>query len=237
MLALNRLASLALHFVIPAALLTGCVVKKVDSDDDHHNSSTNTSGSGTTGSGGSGGSGGGGQGGSGGGQGGSGGGETCSPSYPSCVGQTAQCAYDTDSCTRLNIAPEQGATQCVSEPMQQPLGYRLCNQAFTQFNPGAAEYLYTCLETIGVQYACDVEPVQTCINEVWTDACVSDTITQFCTDVLLPCGIEQAACGEDLKVFSDSGLDALVTCINDEADPQLSCPEAYDFCYTKAMTF
>ena len=230
MLALNRLPFVALHFIIPAALVTGCVITdKVDTDHDHDNSSGNTSGP-TSGSGGSGGSGG---------QGGSGGGEEiCAPTYPTCVGETAQCSFNTESCTKLNIAPEMGATQCDNEPMGQPPGYRVCNKAFSQFHAGAAEHLYTCLYEIGVQNACDTDPVQTCMNEMFDEACApSAAITEACTDLASQCpGVEATTCADDMKIFSIEGFGDLVTCIN-ESDPNLTCQEAFEGCYEQAFTF
>ena len=223
MLARHRSAFLALCFLVPAAL-AGCTVKDTETETPINTTADATSSS----SGGQGGNGGdGGTGGGTGGTGGTGGGTT------ECVdaqgtGQTA------GACDEMNIAPAQGATQCGAEGGP---GYRTCGRGFVIFNPGQAEYLYSCLSTIGVQNACDVPPVQDCITKMYETACASTEIPAACESMSMQCGgLDVATCTTDLNPFSAAGLQEIVDCINN-SDPNLTCQEAYDACYPQVMSF
>jgi hypothetical protein len=225
MLAPNRHTFFALCFIVPTALFAGCVVKDVDTDKQVDTTSNNSSAN-TSGSGGSGGTG----------QGGSGG-------ASGCVDEVADNVITAAQCDDLAISPAQGATQCVNEPMQQGPGYRMCNWQFQYLHEGAIEYVYDCLDLVGVQNACDLEPAQTCIDDLYANLCgIPDRITQLCTDMATSCGangddsLDVELCSNQLAPFSDDGVILLGTCI-DMADPMLTCGEAYDQCVVQALTF
>jgi hypothetical protein len=225
MLALKRHAFLALYFIVPTALVVGCVVKDDVDTETPINSSSNNSSSITTGTGGSGGTGTGGSGGA-----------------SSCVDDVADTVIDAARCDELAISPAQGATQCINEPDQEGPGYRICNWQFQYFNEGAIEFVYNCLDQIGVQNACDVEPADACIASLYDSLCANDNITQRCTAMGTDCSangdetFDVDLCSLQLAPFSDAGVDLLITCING-ADPNLNCLQAYETCRDTALVY
>ena len=219
-MSLNRYAFLALHFLIPAALVVGCVTRKTDTDNPvSTTSSGTTTGSTTTGAGGGGG----------GGQGGAGGGS-------SCVGVTGT-GKTAAACDQLNISPTQGATQQCGPTMDQdPPGYTACGRAYAIFIAGSAEYFTDCLATIEVGMACDAALAQACLTDTIDATCDAQEIADACALLETQCGspIEQAQCAHDLRPINNAGLTELTDCIN-TADPQLTCQEAFDQCYGTVM--
>ncbi|WP_437617222.1 hypothetical protein WMF20_43960 [Sorangium sp. So ce834] len=241
MLARHRHSFFALTLILPA-VHGGCVVTSADTDNDPDQ----TTGAGVTtgsstggGDGGEGGEGGdwgeGGQGGDGGeggqgGEGGEGGGAACI--------EAGNSAVTADACERLNIAPAQGATsQCGDDRDEEPIGYRLCKRAFLLFARSHAADLADCLGDIGVQYACDLEPAQDCLTEMYENACPNQALT-ICDGIADQCdeSFNEGQCAADLNPFSAAGVDELVECIN-EADENLTCGAAYRDCYETVMSF
>ncbi|HSN99778.1 MAG TPA: hypothetical protein VLS89_15890 [Candidatus Nanopelagicales bacterium] len=235
MLAKTRFSLLVLPVVASMTLFAGCVVEQVDTDNPVNTSSNGTGTTTTTGQGGSGGEGGAG------GSGGAGGGTACVDD----VATDPQLAVA--ACDELNIAPAQGATQCVNEPMSEPFGYRLCQWGFTNLNEGAAEYMHGCLAQIGVQDACesgDESPPQVCFNELYAESCTIERVGELCDALGTGCDpngvdpevINQAGCRAALNPFSDAAFSTLADCIN--AQPvDATCQDAYDTCVIELTTF
>lgn len=218
-MSLNRYAFLALHFVIPAALVVGCVTRKTDTDNQVNTGSSGNTTSSSTGAGGAGG----------GGQGGAGGGVSCVDATG--TGKTAAV------CDQLNIAPAMGASQqCGPNMDEDPPGYTACGRAYTIFIAGAAEYFSDCLSAIEVGMACDATLAQTCLTDTIEATCDAQAIADVCTSFETQCGspIEQVQCAHDLRPFSNAGLTELADCIN-TADPMLTCQEAFDLCYATVL--
>lgn len=226
-------AFLALHFLLPAAIVAGCTIKNSPTDRDVDESSTGPGTGGSDGTGGSGGTGG---------TGGSGG--TGGPD-DFCVGEVGK--GDTVAvCDDMAISPENGASQqCGDGKNEDPYGYRLCKRGFTTFAGGHAENLFSCLDTIGVQDACDFELANDCLTLMFDDACEAKAFNaqSECTTMSSACasgsdpGFDVNACILDVNPFNSATLTSLKVCINDEAPATLSCQEAYDFCMDKIMTF
>ncbi|WP_438002488.1 hypothetical protein WMF26_44795 [Sorangium sp. So ce185] len=244
MLARHRYSFFALTLILPA-VVGGCVVTSADTDNDPEQTTgpgvthSSSAGGGEGGEGGQGGDGGeGGQGGDGGeggqgGEGGEGGGGACIEAGSSTVTVAA--------CERLNIAPAQGATsQCGEGRDEEPIGYRLCKRAFTLFAPSHAADLVDCLGDIGVQYACDIEPAQECLTEMYENACPNQALTT-CNEIADDCdeSFNPGQCAADLNPFTNAGVDELIECMNDgfEADENLTCRAAYTDCYQTVMSF
>jgi hypothetical protein len=228
MLTRHSYASLALYLVLPAALVGGCVVASEPSDTDTDIDQTSTSASsGTSGSGGSGGSTG---------QGGYGGQGVCVGADG--TGQTVA------ACDTLNISPTQGASrQCGVGLNEDPFGYVFCKRAFTLFTPGQTEDLVACLATIGVQSACDAQPVQDCVDQMYAHACTYTAISETCSQISTQCststdpGINVELCIAQLNPFSSSGLQQLVDCMDPTNNPDLTCQQAYDTCVEQLESF
>jgi len=212
-----------------AALLMGaCIIKSTTTDDDTHTTTTTTTPTGEGGSGGSiatGGSGGvGGEistGGSGG---------------ASCVDATGS-GMTVAACDQMNITPEThggAATGCVAPNYDQdPPGYLVCVRGFEIYNDGQVEDLQACLASIGVQDACDEALATGCVDQMYNDACPRQEIVDACNTMQAQCDpdpFDAAQCAGDLNPFSDAGLTELTDCINN-ADPGLTCQEAYDLCF------
>ena len=155
-----------------------------------------------------------------------------------CVGETGTAVIA--DCEKINIAPAAGASSSCGPNMNEaPPGYGLCKTSFDLFNPGAVSDLVACLAKIGVEAECKTDPLQTCMNTMFADECVIPSIATSCGEIKTTCGndpFDTAKCAEDLNPFSDAGLTALSTCINN-ADKTLNCQQAYDGCYTQLLTF
>jgi len=122
---------------------------------------------------------------------------------------------------------------------QDPPGHIGCHRAFTVFIPGSAEHFAACLATIGVGFACDLEPAQTCLDSTIAATCDDAAIAEACTSIQTDCGneIDQVQCATELRPFSNAGLADLATCMTDtgNADPTLSCQQLYDTCYQTVL--
>ncbi|WP_437555604.1 hypothetical protein WME97_42675 [Sorangium sp. So ce367] len=238
MLARHRHSFLALTFILPA-IYTGCVVTTEDTDNEvdqtvgpgvTHGSTSSGGDGGDGGQGGTGGDGGtGGTGGTGG-QGGTGGSDACIEASDGNLTVAA--------CDELNISPAQGATsQCGANRDEDPIGYGLCKHGFAVFSSGHAADLVDCLSDIGVERACDVDPVQACMNRTYANACphqadeICDTISDFCDAGTF----DTAKCAAQMNPLNRDAADDLVACMND--NPNVSCQEAYDACYEEIMAF
>lgn len=239
MLARHRHSFLALTLILPA-LYGGCVVttgEDTDNDVDQTTgsgvSTSSSTGGGDGGQGGDGGEGGeGGQGGDGGegGEGGEGGSEACIEDSDGNLTVAA--------CDELNIAPAQGATsQCGDNGDEEPIGYRFCKHGFAIFAPGHAADLVDCLSDIGVERACDLDPVQGCMNRTYANACPNQAV-EICDLISDSCdagAFDVATCAADLNPFNATAEEDLVECMN--ADLSLSCQDAYNACYREALSF
>lgn len=228
MLALNRYAMLALPFIASVALFAGCVVESVDTD---NNSGTTTVGPGTTTTTGQGGTGGTGGAGGSGGTGGAGGGT-------SCVDETPQGEVVTNAdCDMLNVAPQFAVDCAPPDPVEGP-GWRLCRWGVTNLNEGANEFLYERLSTIGVQDACLYEPAQTALNDLYTEACASDTAVADCAEWQTQCGqpITQDVCAFRIGPLNTTARTGIVDCINNAPDTE-TCQEAFDNCVDNLTNF
>ncbi len=210
---------------VAIGLLSGCVITEATSG------SANTGGSATTvtvGAGGETGEGGAGVGGSG----GTGG--------AACVGETGE-GVVTD-CNKLNITPEShgGASKLCGDAFDQdPPGYGLCTRGFELFTAGAASELVKCLATIGVQDACNVPPLDACIDKMYDALCVSADIKAACADIKSSCladPLDDVQCAKDLNPLSQDGVMQFGKCMND-ADATLNCQQAYDSCYGQVFSY
>ncbi|AUX47890.1 hypothetical protein SOCE26_094160 [Sorangium cellulosum] len=250
MLARHRL--LALTLIFPAAAYGGCVITSDGPDDplDPPTTSSTSSGGdggwgGDDGDGGDGGWGGddgdGGDGGWGGDDGGDGGGGS---DTGACIA-AGNSTVDVEACEDLAIAPASGAhAQCGEDRDEEPIGYRLCKRAFTLFAPSHAADLVDCLSDIGVQYECDIEPVQECLTEMYENACPNQAL-ELCNEITEQCidledeTFNPGQCAVDLNPFSDAGVTELGDCMNEGfgADENLTCRAAYTDCYQIVMSF
>jgi hypothetical protein len=214
---------------VSAVLLSGCIVVSGSGS-----SGTGTSGTGTSGSGGFGGS----------------DGQTAVTTVTSgqassaasgagaCVGSDG--VGTVSSCEELNIAPSQGATkQCGVKKDELPPGYNLCLRAYTLFTNGSADELQSCLSLIGVESACDILPVQDCVDQMFSDACDVPEIADNCKSIAAQCpgeAFDVAKCTDDLRPFNNNGLTEILDCFS-ASDPKLTCQQAYDSCYDQVFTF
>jgi hypothetical protein len=145
-------------------------------------------------------------------------------------------------CEELNIAPAQGATkQCGPNKDELPPGYNLCVRGYTLFTTGTADELQECLAQIGVQNECDIEPVTVCVDQIFADACDTQEIADNCKGIAAQCpageAFNVAQCTDQLRPFSNAGLQELINCFNDTDPNQVTCQQAYDGCYDQVFTF
>jgi hypothetical protein len=220
-----------------AAALAGCTITSVDnSTGSGGGSSTSVTADATTTT--SSGDGGGGEGGAGGGgAGGSGGGETCAGDEG--TGKTVA------ECDDMNITPAShgGGAASICNPeggtdgAEDPWGYGACLQAFAVYTAGSAEVMLACLSQISVAPAdaCDIEQVVACVDEVYAKACDSQRAAGACQAFKDLCGddpFDLAGCTEDLKPFSDAGVQVWADCLNE--NPSDPCQQVHDDCFAKA---
>ena len=155
-----------------------------------------------------------------------------------CVGQEGNAVIG--DCELLNIAPASGASSsCGPNLDEPPPGYGLCKRGFDLFNPGAVTNLVGCLAKIGVQDECKTDPLQACVDSMFTQECLIASIATSCDQIKMTCApdpFDAAKCSGDLNPFSDAGLNELASCMN-TADVTLTCQAAYDGCYTEIFTF
>lgn len=147
-----------------------------------------------------------------------------------------------DDCEDLNIAPAQGATtQCGPDKNELPPGYNLCVRGYTLFTRGTADDLQECLAQIGVQNECDIEPVRTCVDQIFADACDTPEIADNCNGIADQCApgeaFNVAGCTDQLRPFSNDGLKEIINCFNSTDPNQVTCQQAYDGCYDQVFTF
>ncbi|MCC6526224.1 MAG: hypothetical protein IT373_26495 [Polyangiaceae bacterium] len=182
-------------------------------------SSTTTTTTATGGAGGDTGSGGTGQGGSGG---------SCVPAAG--TGETEAV------CDTMNITPVNhggAAFMCGPSFDQDPLGHASCHRAFDIYRAGQAEDFAACLALIGVESTCDEALVGDCVSEVYADACADPFIDETCQGIADVCGADPfdvAECSWALKVFSVSGVNQIIDCVNG-TDPAVACQPAFDACF------
>ncbi len=207
---------------VAIGLLSGCVITETPSG------SANTGGSATTvtvGAGGETGEGGAGVGGSGG---------------AACVGETGEGVVA--DCDKLNITPPShgGASKLCGDAFDQdPPGYGLCTRGFELFTAGASSELVKCLATIGVQDACNLPPLDACIDTMYDALCESADIKAACADIKDSCAgdpLDDVQCAKDLNPLSEDGVIQFGKCMND-ADPNLNCQGAYDSCYALIFSY
>lgn len=145
-------------------------------------------------------------------------------------------------CEDLNIAPAQGATkQCGPDKNELPPGYNLCVRGYTLFTTGTADELQECLAQVGVQNQCDIEPVTTCVDQIFADACDTQEIADNCSSIAEQCPVGEAfdvaQCTDQLRPFSNAGLQELINCFNGTDPNKVTCQQAYDGCYDQVFTF
>jgi hypothetical protein len=108
------------------------------------------------------------------------------------------------------------------------------------YEPGHAAGLAACLASVTTQEACDIEPVDACVGNVYDYACDSDFIKDTCTDFVATCEelddtLDFDRCDFELRPFSEAGLIELVTCMNDETVVG-DCQARYDACLDAVLT-
>jgi hypothetical protein len=206
-----------------AALLLGaCIIKSTTTtDDDTHTTTTHTTSQGAGGSvptGGSGGI----------------GGEIPTGGSTSCVDATGT-GVSVSACDDMNITPPpQGQSMlCGQNYDQPPPGYLVCQLGFGIYTAGQAEDLAACLAQIGVEDACTEELVVACVDQTYNDACTQQDVIDYCDGIATTCEpdpFDAGQCASDLNPFGQAGLSEINDCINN-ADPNLTCQEAYDLCF------
>jgi hypothetical protein len=153
-----------------------------------------------------------------------------------CVSATGT-GVTTAACEDMNITPPPNGQSmlCVAPDYDQPPpGYLVCNRGFEIYTAGQAEDLQACLAQIGVQDACDEALVLACIDQMYNDGCIQADVVTYCTGIATACDpdpFDADQCAADLNPFGEAGLAELTTCFND-ADPTLTCQQAYDTCFT-----
>ena len=203
-------------------LLGACIIKSTTSTDDTHTTTThNTTSQGAGGSvptGGSGGT----------------GGEISTGGNASCVDATGT-GVAVSACDDMNITPPpQGQSMLCGQNFDQPPpGYLVCQRGFSIYTAGQAEDLQACLAQIGVQDACTDELVIACVDQMYNAACTQQDVIDFCNGIATSCNpdpFDAGTCASDLNPFGQAGLSDITDCINN-ADPGLTCQEAYDQCF------
>ncbi|WP_050429119.1 hypothetical protein [Chondromyces crocatus] len=126
------------------------------------------------------------------------------------------------------------AVDCDGEPNLEGPGYRICFWGVDVLNPGANELFYQCLSGIGVQFACDYEPVQSCVEELYLETCESPEIANICEQMATSCGqsvndIDQQDCNFRMKPLSLNGVQQVADCI-DNAPAEDDCQKAFSDC-------
>lgn len=220
---------------VAIGLLSGCVVTSTPTGTTGTGGSTPTTTVGTGGESGEGGA-------------GVGGGATTTTTTTStgtggdvCVGETGSGVID--DCDHLNITPPShgGGASAICGPglNEEPPGYGLCTRGFKIFNTGAATTLVDCLATIGVQDSCKDAPLLACIDKMYDSECVIPAIKVACGDIKTSCAaspFDEIQCTKDLNPLSEDGVIEFGNCMNN-ADPGLSCQEAYDACHAEVLSF
>jgi hypothetical protein len=213
--------SLVLGATFIAALWAGCTIKEVDPGTPIETTSNNSTTTVTVGSGGAGGE-----------------GTTVTTGVGGggvdCVGDTG--STDTAAaCDNLAIAPAT-AEGCGPNADEDTPGYGACVHSYDLWTQGSFDNFLACLDTISVQpaIACDVMPVGDCVDEVYDEACDRPEVAAVCDEFGTICAEQSDAfnvqdCKDDLRPFSDAGLEIYAECINAHvADP---CQAAHDFCF------
>ena len=163
---------------------------------------------------------------------------TTTTSTGSCVGETgARAAAD---CKTMNIAPESGASSiCGAGNNEPPPGYGVCLRGFQIWTAGAASNLRDCLALVGVQNACDIDRVQTCVDGMWAAACDRAEVTTFCDGLKTQCGtspFDATQCKGDMRPFSTAGMNEMVTCMNAQSS-SLTCQQVFDVCSGDVLSY
>lgn len=148
-------------------------------------------------------------------------------------------------CDYLNVSPKQGAQKCGPNYDQEPIGYGACKHAFEIYTTGAATNLLDCLSKIGVQNACDEEPVSACSQKMYDNICYDQQIADSCADLNKACEevykagpLDQAQCTKELLPLNDANITALDTCIQKTLEtPGITCQSAYNTCYDERLSF
>ena len=157
-----------------------------------------------------------------------------------CVGETGTGVIA--DCDQLNITPPShgGPSKLCGDAFDKdPPGYGLCTRGFGIFTTGAASSLVQCLATIGVQDACNLPPLDACIDTMYAALCESAAIKADCGDIKASCGadpLDAVQCAKDLIPLNEAGVMQFGKCMND-ADPSLLCQQAYDACYAQVFNF
>jgi hypothetical protein len=165
----------------------------------------------------------------------------------SCVGPEDGSGQTAAVCDGMNITPScvEGGVAAVCNmggTLYYPDGWRLCHRAFDLFHAGAVDVLVACLEDIGVNpEACEIEPVNGCIDEMYDAACANTEAEETCAALNQGCvevgddNFDLAGCNESLRPFSTDGIELYVNCQNDHLDDP--CADVHTTCMTEVVTY
>lgn len=119
------------------------------------------------------------------------------------------------------------------------LAYASCVHGFHLYEAGPAEALAACLQAIPASESCEVDPVATCVEEMYDDACVFDFNADACAEWANDCSLhgeslDYERCAFELNPYNFDAMVEMVECMN--ATDGL-CQDRYDVCFEESLTF
>lgn len=129
---------------------------------------------------------------------------------------------------------------------QPPVANSSCKRGYQIFSAGSWENFLGCLKAIPTSIAdlCDepaaTDHVQACTSAMYDAACPNAFADTTCSDVAtVVCGAEggfdEASCKAQLVPFSDAGINAYRTCIDESTT--VPCSALHETCLTQVISF
>jgi hypothetical protein len=166
---------------------------------------------------------------------------TASTGSGACTPPTGTGQPESDCDTMANF-PSSGMCPAGGEPIAIPV----CHKGHELYTAGAWEELQACFANLPTSADFDAEcgpnassEAGDCLNTVYNDACANSDADSTCDSVAATCtdpadAFDTSQCKTDLLVFSTTGLNTYVTCI--DAHNTDACAGLHDTCMNEILS-